>query len=198
MSSIDLLSNTVLVLNKFWQAIHVKSPLEAVSMMYSNTATALFVQGEDFLQPLSWQQWIELPYDESERHINSVNLKIRIPKVIILSKFNKVPLRRPKLTKKNIWLRDNFTCQYTGKKIKRSEGNIDHVIPKSEGGKSDWSNLVIACKEINQMKADKSPEQVGLRLIKPPLDPGTLPVTELIGNPHNIQEWDMFLNKRKA
>jgi len=197
MSHTDYLhSNTVLVLNRQWQAINVKTPLDAVSMMYANTATALHVQGSDIMQPLSWRQWVELPHNEDEYYINSVNLKIQIPKIIILAKYNRVPLKRPKLSKKNIWLRDNFTCQYTGKKIKRTEGNIDHIVPRSKGGKTDWSNLVIACKEINQLKADKTVEQAGLKLIKPPGDPGVKLSTDLISNVHNIKEWDLFLKKK--
>lgn len=196
MNHSHLEQHTVLVLNKNWQAIHVKTPFEAISMMYANTATALHVSGEEIMQPLSWSQWAQLPYDDNEKYINTVNNKIRVPKIIILAKYGKVPQRRPKLSKRNIWLRDNYTCQYTGKKIKKNEGNIDHIIPKSKGGKTDWSNLVIACKEINQLKADRTPEQAGLRLIKPPADPGTHPVSEFINNPFNVTEWEIFLKKK--
>lgn len=187
---------TVLVLNKYWQAIHVKTPLEAISMMFANTATALYVENQDVMQPLSWSQWLELPFVQNERYVHTVSLKIRIPKIIILSKFNKVPQKRPKLNKKNIWVRDNFTCQYTGKKLKKDEGNIDHVIPKSKGGRTDWNNLVLASKEVNQRKADNIPEKVGLELLKKPSVPPLANTTDLIVNSHNIAEWDIFLKKR--
>ena len=196
MNHSPLEQHIVLVLNRNWQAIHVKTPLEAVSMMYANTATVLYVEGEEIFQPMTWNQWIALPYDENELYINTVNSKIRVPKIIILAKYNKVPQRRPKLSKRNIWLRDDFTCQYTGKKLKKSEGNIDHVVPKSKGGKTDWSNLVIACKEINQLKADKTPEQAGLKLIKPPSEPTSHIATDFINNNFNVKEWDIFLNKK--
>jgi len=192
----NLQSQTVLVLNKYWQAIHVKNPMDAISMMYTNNAVALHVEGDSLMQPLSWKQWIELPYCENEYYVNTVSLKIRVPKIIILSKFSKVPLKRPKLTKKSIWKRDNFTCQYTGKKIKEDEGNIDHVLPKSKGGSSDWTNLVLACKDVNQRKGDKTPEQAGLTLIKQPTVPTVNTATNAIENKFNIKEWDMFLNKK--
>ncbi len=188
--------HTVLVLNKNWQAINVKTPFEAISMMYANTATVLHVEGTDIMSPLSWNQWVELPYDENQQYINTTNKKIRVPKIIILAKYNKVPQRRPRLSKRNIWLRDNFTCQYTGKRIKKSEGNIDHVIPRSKGGKTDWSNLVIACKEINQLKADRTPEQAGLKLIKPPAEPKLNTATDFITNNFNVKEWNLFLNNK--
>ena len=196
MNHSPLEQHIVLVLNKNWQAIHVKTPLEAVSMMYANTATVLYVEGEEIFQPMTWSQWVALPYDENELYINTVNSKIRVPKIIILAKYNKVPQRRPKLSKRNIWLRDDFTCQYTGKKLKKSEGNIDHVVPKSKGGRTDWSNLVIACKEINQLKADKTPEQAGLKLIKPPSEPTSHIATDFINNNFNVKEWDIFLGKK--
>jgi len=186
---------TVLVLNKHWQAIGTKSPLEAISMMYTNTATGLNID-HDNMQPLSWKQWIELPYSEKAGYIHTVSLKVQVPKVIILCKYSKVPMKRPKLSKKNVWKRDNYTCQYTGKKIKDGEGNIDHVVPRSKGGKSDWGNLVLACKDVNSRKGDLTPEQAGLKLIKIPTVPAASTSTDVIENKFNVAEWDLFLKKK--
>ena len=192
----NLNQQTVLVLNKNWQAIQVKNPMDAVTMMYTGAAAALHVDNGVILQPLSWKEWITLPYNAEESYIKSTTLNVRIPKIIILAKFGKVPIKRPKLTKKSIWKRDNYTCQYTGKKIKEDEGNIDHIQPKSKGGKSDWTNLVLTCKDVNYRKGNKTPEQAGLKLIKQPTAPQPDISTNSIENKFNIKEWDLFLRKK--
>lgn len=193
MSSI-LNKEIVLVLNRCWQAIGVKSPADAISMMVDNTATGLDIRGNDYMVPLRWNDWLSLPYDENENYINTVSLKIKVPKIIVLCKFDKIPRKRPKFTNKNIWIRDGGICQYTGKKLTPNEGNIDHVIPKSRGGTTSWSNCVLAHRDINAKKADKTPEESGLKLIRQPIVPKDMPVTFYIRNKHNIKEWDTFLN----
>jgi len=189
----ELQKSTVLVLNRCWQAINIKTPYEAVSMMYDDSATALEIRGEDNMVPLRWNDWISLPHDESALYINTINLKIKIPKIIVLSNFDRVPYKRPKFTTNNVWIRDNGICQYTGKKLTPKNGNIDHIIPKSRGGKTDWNNCVLAHKEVNAKKADRTPEESGLKLIRKPYTPKDLPVSLYIKNKYNIKEWDIFL-----
>lgn len=185
--------HTVLVLNRNWQAVGVKTPAETFAMLMTDTATGLDIRGLDHMTPVRWKQWLELPIQDEDDFVQTVNAKIKIPKVIILSKFDKVPKKRPRFSQKNIWIRDNFTCQYTGKKLKPGEGNVDHIVPKSRGGATDWDNCVLACKKVNAKKADRTPEEVGLNLIKQPVPPKELPVTFYIRNRYNIKEWNVFL-----
>jgi len=84
-------------------------------------------------------------------------------------------------------------CQYTGRKLAPHEGNIDHVVPRSRGGKTSWDNCVLAHKEINSRKADRLPQEAGLRLLKEPTPPKTLPATALIQNTHGVRDWEPFL-----
>jgi 5-methylcytosine-specific restriction endonuclease McrA len=189
----NLRHETVLVLNRCWQAINVKSPIEAVSMMYDDSATAMDIRGDDYMVPLKWNDWVNLPYDDEALYINTINFQVKIPKVIVLAKFDRVPKKRPKFTSKNIWIRDNGICQYSGKKLSPNEANIDHVIPKSKGGVTSWTNCVLAHKDINSKKADRTLEESGLKLIRKPFAPKELPVTFYIRNKHNIKEWNVFL-----
>jgi 5-methylcytosine-specific restriction endonuclease McrA len=188
-----LRKQTVLILNRNWQAIHVKSPAEALSMMFTDTATGLDIKGDDDMVPYKWDKWIGLPYDEEASYVKTVRGDIKIPKIIILSSFNKVPQKRPKFSSRGIWMRDGGVCQYTGQKLTPNEGNIDHIIPRSRGGATNWSNCVLAHKEVNAKKADKTPLEAGLKLIRAPKEPKSMPTTFYIRNKHKIKEWDMFL-----
>jgi hypothetical protein len=182
----------VLVLNKNWQAINVKTPLDALSMMFCNAATGLFVDGENMI-PTKWDEWMKLSVQEDDEYVCTQQGKILVPKIIVLAKFSEVPLKRPKFTIKNLWDRDEGRCQYTGKKLTPNEGNIDHVIPKSKGGKTNWSNCVLSHKDINALKGDRTPQEAGLKLIRPIKVPKTMPTTCYIRNQYNISEWKPFL-----
>jgi len=187
---------TVLVLNKCWQAIHVKSPEQAFGMMFSGVATGMDIQGMEHMVPYKWDDWVQLPIGPNDDYIETVRGKIKVPKVIVLAKFDKVPSKRPKFSNKAVFDRDGGICQYTGKKLKPNEGNIDHVIPRSKGGKTSFDNCVLSSKEINTKKADKTPKEAGLKLIKQPTVPKEMPVSKLIKNKHKIPEWDHFLEKQ--
>lgn len=194
MSSLN--KDTVLVLNKNWQAINISTPADALSMMYANTATGLYIRGKDDMVPLTWKEWTSLSPSEEESFVKTIQGNVTIPKIIILCRYDKVPKKRPKITRKGIWLRDQGICQYTGKKISHNEGNIDHVIPKSKGGATDWTNCVLAHKKVNAKKADRTPEEAGLKLIRQPFVPKELPVSFYLTNKYNIQEWELFLNSK--
>jgi 5-methylcytosine-specific restriction endonuclease McrA len=191
MSNIN--KTTVLVLNRNWQAIDVKSPADALSMMYTDNATGLDVLGKDHMIPYRWKDWVNLPFDSDCDYIKTINGGIKIPKIIVLCNFDKVPIKRPKFSSTGIWNRDNGICQYTGRKLSKNEGNVDHVIPKSRGGRSNWDNCVLSHKDINAKKADRTPEEAGLKLLKKPTIPKHLPISFYIKNKHNIPEWDIFL-----
>lgn len=189
----NLNKDIVLVLNKNWQAINICTPADALSMMYSDTATGLEFVGFDDMVPTKWKDWVNLECKEDDNFVKTVQGNIKIPKIIILCNFDKVPKKRPKITRRGIWLRDEGVCQYTGKKLKPNEGNIDHVIPKSRGGTTDWTNCVLAHKNVNAKKADKTPEEAGLSLIRKPYTPKELPIHFYLTNKYDIKEWDMFL-----
>ena len=182
----------VLVLNRNWQAINVRTPQQAFVQMATDCATALDIDGEN-MTPVRWAQWIKLPVRADDDFVRTPGGPVRIPHVIVLSKFAKVPKRRPKFSARGIWARDGGKCQYTGRPLRAGEGNIDHVVPRSRGGKTSWENCVLASKDVNSRKADRLPEEIGLRLLRLPYAPRELPSTMFIRNVAGIPAWRRFL-----
>jgi 5-methylcytosine-specific restriction endonuclease McrA len=185
--------STVLVLNRNWQAIDVKTPAQAFCMMANGNATALDMLGVGDMRPVRWHDWIALPVRDEDYAVRTVRGLVRIPTVLVLARYNKVPRRRPKLSAKGIWERDGGRCQYTGRKLAPNEGNIDHIVPRSRGGITSWENCVLADKRVNSLKGNRLPEEVGLQLKKRPQTPRELPVTYFIRNAHNVADWEHFL-----
>jgi 5-methylcytosine-specific restriction endonuclease McrA len=190
----DILNKpTVLVLNRNWQAIHVKTPAEAFCMLASGAATALDVQGDDAIVPVRWDEWLKLPVREHDNAVNTPRGAVRVPTVIVAANYARVPLRRPRLNRRNLWDRDGGMCQYTGRKLAPHEANIDHVVPRSRGGATSWDNCVLAHHEVNSKKADRLPQEAGLQLRKRPLAPRAMPSSAFIRNHHDVRDWQHFL-----
>jgi len=184
---------TVLVLNRNWQAINVRTPQEAFCMMATNVATALEIEGEDLIRPVTWEEWITLPIREQDEAVHTVRGQIRVPTVIVAVNYTKVPEKRQKLCARTIRERDGNRCQYTGRVLRPDEGSLDHVVPRSRGGKDAWENLVWSAKEVNQRKADRLPHEAGLMLLKTPRAPKELPAMAFIRNSHEISDWKLFV-----
>jgi len=192
----DILNKAiVLVLNRNWQAINIRTPQEAFCQMATGVATALEIEGENHIRPVSWDEWITLPIREGDNQVRTARGAIRVPTVIVAVNYARVPKKRPKLSAKNIRERDGNRCQYTGRLLKPDEGSLDHVLPRSRGGKDTWENLVWAAKEVNQRKADRLPQEAGLKLLATPRAPKELPASALIRNAHGVAEWKLFLNE---
>lgn len=189
----DILNKpTVLVLNRNWQAINVRTPAEAFCQMATDVATGLDISGEA-MTPVKWADWQKLPIRETDSGVLTSRGPIRVPTVMVLARFSKVPKRRPSFSARSIWQRDGGICQYTGRALQRGEGNIDHVVPLSRGGATSWENCVLADRTVNSRKGNRLPREAGLHLLRPPQAPKELPVTLLIKNQLGIGDWDHFL-----
>ena len=175
-------------------------------MMATNVATGLEIEYPDQADPFcalhsplfiprAWEEWTTLPIREQDEAVHTVRGQIRVPTVIVAVNYAKVPKKRPKLCARTIRERDGNRCQYTGRLLRPDEGSLDHVVPRSRGGKDAWENLVWSAKEVNQRKADRLPHEVGLKLLASPRAPKELPVSALIRNAHGLAEWKLFLNE---
>jgi len=193
-----------LCLNKRWQPIGVKSVRDAFSELVHPNCVALnvvykknkdgsldFSEVED-IQAVKWEDWIKLPVRECDLEIRTSKISIRVPTIIASSKYSEIPTKRFRPTKRNIWLRDNGICQYSGKKLKPEEANIDHPFPKSRGGPNTWENMVLCHKDINSKKGSKTPEEAGLKLIRKPKPMSPKLMSDSIEFKNHI-DWNVFI-----
>lgn len=192
-----------LCLNKKWQRIGVKSVREAFNELVSPNCLALnivyeqnkdgsfnFNQIED-IQAVKWDEWLKLPIRSCDFEIRTSKLTIRVPTILVSSRYSGMPRKRFNPTKNNIWIRDNGICQYTGRVLKKEQANIDHLIPKSRGGQSTWENMALSCKNINSKKGSKTPKEAGLNLIREPKKMKTTLASELIKFNNHV-DWSFF------
>src|SRR5271169_2321657 len=120
----DILNKSiVLVLNRNWQAVNVRTPQDAFCQMATNVATALEIENENHVRPVNWAEWITLAIRPQDNAVQTVRGPIRVPTVIVAVNFAKVPKKRPKLCAKSIRERDGNRCQYTGRELRPGEGS---------------------------------------------------------------------------
>jgi 5-methylcytosine-specific restriction endonuclease McrA len=207
----NVINQPVLCLNNLWQALNTKTVKEALISMLGgvdgNNPPALAIDmnfrvdengsvdwdNPEYVQPVDWETWKNLPIRDYDLAIHTSNMTIRAPRVIIQPNYSKMPVVTPRPTKESIRKRDGGVCQYTGRQISWKDGNIDHVIPRTKGGKNTFENMVWCHKEINSKKGDKTPEQAGLKLIRKPKAPRAVPVSSTIQIAHH-PSWIHFLD----
>lgn len=178
------MKSKVLKLNSYYFPVDTCDFREAIKNIFSNAAYPLDIQYEqgekgetlesfEWFEPIkTWADWAKLPVRLFDECINTTKGKVRLPSVVVCADYSRVKWNKVLFpTKHNIWERDNWTCQYTGRKLTRDEISVDHIIPKSKGGQDTWFNLVACCKEINRKKADKMPEDFHLHLKRQPFIP---------------------------
>lgn len=164
------MNRKVLVLNKYWQALRVVTIAKA--MKYLASEKARIIDTND-LQQYTWDDWSKMRPADGEDAIIGVSITCRVPTVIRLERYDKVPRYKISFNRKTIYRRDNYTCQYCGGRPGTEELSIDHVIPKSQGGQSTWENCVLACVKCNARKADKTLEKARMKLLKQPVRPSS-------------------------
>jgi 5-methylcytosine-specific restriction endonuclease McrA len=101
-------------------------------------------------------------------HVHTARQAISLPSVIRLLEYRRIPHQPRSLSRKNILMRDRYTCQYCHKSIPASDLTLDHVIPRSRGGDSSWENLVACCHHCNNKKGSRTPDEAGMKLLRPP------------------------------
>jgi 5-methylcytosine-specific restriction endonuclease McrA len=202
MQSTIALESSVLVLNKFFAAVHVVNAKRAFAMLCKESAEVVAIDDGQY-NSYDFTSWVDVSAFKAEyglsdedqyESIKTVSLEIRVPKIIRLVVYDKLPKATIKFNRKNIFARDNNKCQYCGKKVPTSELSLDHVIPRTQGGTSNWKNIVCACTNCNKHKGGRRPEEAGMRLICKPVKPRHCPIIQLKLGSNKYNSWKQFLN----
>jgi 5-methylcytosine-specific restriction endonuclease McrA len=186
----SVLTTKVLVLNRSYFPVHVTSVRRAVCLLYQGIAKAVDHQYRTF----DFNSWSDLSSAVHDDTISLVDRVIRVPRVILLVAYDRVPKRQVRFSRFNVFARDNNTCQYCGEKLPRSELNLDHVIPRSQGGLSTWENMVCSCFTCNRVKGGRRPEEAGMHLIRRPFRPEWTPFMLETFSFRRYHEWRPYLN----
>lgn len=120
----------------------------------------------------------------ADRELRAVSLRIAMPAVVRLLVRIRGRKGGVRFSRLNILTRDGWRCQYCGVRKVVSELSYDHVVPRAQGGKTTWENIVTCCHECNAKKADRTPERAGMRMRTQPIRPSSLPITLLRLEPH--------------
>jgi len=166
------LENPVLVLNRLWQPVHVCCVRRALGLLFVDHAHVVDTDEAAAYRAHDLASWMVVSQDHSGPDvIHSVSHRFRIPAVIVLRQFDRLPLKEIRFSRQSIFERDRFTCQYCGKCFESRDLNLDHVIPRDKGGKTTWENVVCSCIRCNTRKANKLPAQVGMFPLNEPKRP---------------------------
>ena len=163
-----VLNDPTLVLNRHWVPVNVTTVLSALCKLYEGAARV--VNPADYALH-DFDSWAKLRVAEGQPCVRTATLSIAIPEVIVLTRYGSVPERSVAFSRSNLYKRDRFTCQYCGKRPGSEELTIDHVVPRSRGGTSTWTNCVVACVGCNFKKANKLLVEAGLLLRRKPVKP---------------------------
>ena len=202
MQNVRALESSVLVLNKFYAAVHIVNVKRAFALLFKESAEVVSIDNGQY-NSYDFSSWVdvsafkaeyELPDEDPYESIRTFSIEIRVPKIIRLVVYDKLPKARVKFNRKNIFARDKNICQYCGKRFPTSELSLDHVVPRTQGGISTWKNIVCACTDCNKHKGGRRPIEAGMKLIRKPVQPRHCPIIQLKLGSNKYQSWKQFLD----
>jgi len=186
-----------LILNQHYQPHEIVNYRDAITRMFSGKLEVI-AQYDEILAHLDRQTLREFP--ELKKALRQVvgsdveSFSLKVPAVAVLLRSIRSVKTGVKFSKINVCLRDRFACQYCGKVFKMSQLNYDHVVPRAQGGKTVWENIVMACYPCNGEKANRTPAQANMPLLRVPVKPRTLPMKgPMINADEAPEEWVPFL-----
>jgi len=194
MNAEHLLQRPTLVLNRRWTPIRTAPVQDAIGLVAKGTAMIIEPDSFEAHDLLSWNDVSRVRARLGEGLIRSPRLALVPPEVILLKTYEGEGGRAVVFSRKNLFKRDRYTCQYCGIQPGPEELTVDHVVPRSRGGTSTWENCVLACVECNKRKADRTPAQAGLKMRKTPRKPSWKALVQVPARDRR-ESWDKFLSR---
>jgi 5-methylcytosine-specific restriction endonuclease McrA len=203
MQQVAALESSVLVLNKFFMALHVISAKRAFVLLCKESAEVISVDDGKY-NSYNFETWKDvslykaksgLPDEDNTSWVRTVSFEIEVPKIIRLLFYEKLPQSNVKFNRRNIFARDENRCQYCGQKFPTSELSLDHIVPKAYNGKTTWTNIVCACTDCNKKKGGRTPIQARMKLIRKPVKPKHSPILSLKLRSDRYRSWKQFLDE---
>lgn len=190
-----MLDRQVLVLNRLWQAVNICSVRRAFMLLCQGQAQVVYAGGNNSFSTHDFEAWRDFSQREPEPEmVHTISFKIRIPRVIVLLLFDRLPKKEVKFTRHNLFERDRNTCQYCGKVFDRKDLNLDHVIPRDKGGQTTWENIVCSCIPCNSRKANRLPHEANMHLIRKPSRPKWRPFAHFTFSAQHHEDWKHFID----
>jgi len=192
------LDASVLVLNRLFMAVRVVRARHAFRLLWKEVAEVVSVEDESY-NCYDFSSWAEVSqlrrrFEPGDHEwVRTVRFEIAVPRVIRLLTYDRVPRTRVRLNRRNLFARDRSHCQYCGRKFSSSDLSIDHVTPRSRGGRTTWANVVCACLKCNVRKGGRTPGEAGMKLIRAPREPRFSPVITLRAGSRRYRSWKQFL-----
>ena len=199
-SSYSALDASVLVLNKMFLAVHVISVRRAFCLLFKDLAEVVTLEDGQY-NTYNFATWREVSEfrarhfrQEEDDWVRTANAEIQAPRVIRLLSYERLPKQTVKFNRRNIFARDGNQCQFCGKKFPTSELSLDHVVPRSQGGRTTWENIVCACVDCNVRKGGRTPKQAHMTLIRKPEKPKRSPLLSMKLSQKKYVSWQSFLD----
>ena len=189
----SVLDRPVLVLNRYWQPVHTCSARRALRLLCTGHAQVVQVEGEEKFTTHDLGGWIRYSAAAVGPRIHSVRISILAPKIVVLSFYERLPRLEVRFSRRNVFLRDNFTCQYCLRIFPENQLNLDHVTPRDKGGRTSWENIVTSCFRCNTRKANKLPHEAGMHPQSKPVAPRWRPLFGLHENGLADESWNHFI-----
>lgn len=186
------LEHPTLVLNRNWTAVNVVPVRRALILVCRNAARIISPETYETYDLSSWE---ELAVRSGDWSIQLVSRSIRVPEIIVLANYDRPARLHVPFTRRNVYRRDQYRCQYCGRRPGSENLSIDHVVPRSAGGRTTWDNCVLACLRCNIQKSNRTPAQAGMRLLRKPVRPRWIP-QETLPAGLTRTSWRQFISDR--